>query len=91
MLEAVEPLTIASARKHDIADDDILHAFNHPLSYEELDDGFVKLCSAPRARRPASATRNAPRPPDRQAQRGVDTFGPHSGIRSSTGRTWPGT
>jgi hypothetical protein len=37
MLEAVEPLIIASARKHGIADDDILHAFNHPISYEDLE------------------------------------------------------
>jgi hypothetical protein len=29
MLEVVEPLIIASARKHGVADDDILHAFNH--------------------------------------------------------------
>lgn len=32
MLEVVEPLIIASARKHGVADDDILHAFNHPIS-----------------------------------------------------------
>jgi hypothetical protein len=43
MLKAVEPLIIASARKHGIADDDILHAFNHPVRYEDLDDGFVMI------------------------------------------------
>lgn len=43
MLEVVEPLIIVSARKHGVADDDILHAFNHPLRYEDLDDGFVMI------------------------------------------------
>ena len=43
MLEVVEPLIIASARKHGIADDDILHAFNHPLRYEDLDDALVMI------------------------------------------------
>lgn len=40
MLEVVEPLIIASARKHGIADGDILHAFNHPLRYEGLGDAL---------------------------------------------------
>ncbi len=39
----MEPLIIASARKHGVADDDILHAFNHPLRYEDLDEGFVMI------------------------------------------------
>ncbi|HEY5855565.1 MAG TPA: hypothetical protein VIW24_16330 [Aldersonia sp.] len=39
----MEPLIIVSARKHGVADDDILHAFNHPLRYEDLDDGFVMI------------------------------------------------
>ena len=44
MLEGVEsPLIVDSARKHDIADEDILHAFNHPVRYEDLDDGFVMI------------------------------------------------
>ncbi len=43
MLEVVEPLIIASARKHGIADDDIRHAFNHSLRYEDLDDGLVMI------------------------------------------------
>ncbi len=33
---------VGSARKHGIADD-VLHAFNHPVSYEDLDDGFVMI------------------------------------------------
>jgi hypothetical protein len=49
MLEAVEPLIIGSARKHGIADDDILHAFNHPVRYEELDDGFVMIIGPTRS------------------------------------------
>ncbi len=36
MLEVVEPpLIVDSARKHGIADEDVLHAFSHPVSYEE--------------------------------------------------------
>ncbi len=48
MLEDVEPLIIASARKHGMADD-ILHAFNHPLRYEDLDDGFVMIIGPTRS------------------------------------------
>ena len=34
MLEAVEPLLIVdSARKHGIADEDVLYAFNNPVRY----------------------------------------------------------
>ncbi len=49
MLEVVEPLIIASARKHRIADDDILHAFNQPLRYEDLDDGSVMIVGPTRS------------------------------------------
>lgn len=49
MLKAVKPLVIASARKHGIDDDDILHAFNHPVRYEDLDDGFVMIIGATRS------------------------------------------
>lgn len=49
MLEAVEPLIVASARKHGIADHDILHAFNHPVRYEVLDDGFVMIIGPTRS------------------------------------------
>jgi hypothetical protein len=37
------PLIVDSARKLGIADEDLLHAVNHPVSYEELDDGFVMI------------------------------------------------
>jgi len=45
----MEPLIVASARKHGIADDDILHAFNHPVRYEVLDDGFVMIVGPTRS------------------------------------------
>ena len=34
----MDPVILASARKHGIADDDILHAYRHPLRVFELDD-----------------------------------------------------
>jgi hypothetical protein len=49
MLEVVEPLITASARKHGITDDDMLHAFNHPVSYEDLDEGFVMIIGPTRS------------------------------------------
>ena len=50
MLQAVEtPLIVDSARKHGIADDDVLHAFTHPMSYEDLDDGFVMIIGPTRS------------------------------------------
>lgn len=45
----MEPLIAASARKHGIADGDILHAFNYPISYEDLDEGFVMLIGPTRS------------------------------------------
>ncbi len=44
-----EPLIIASARKHGIADEDMRHAFNHPISYEDLDDSFVMIIGPTRS------------------------------------------
>lgn len=46
---AVDPLIIASARKHGLADDDILHAYDHPIRYEEFDDGFVMIIGPTRS------------------------------------------
>ena len=51
MLEVVEPLITASARKHGIADEDMLHAFNHPISYEDLDEGLVMIIGPARSAR----------------------------------------
>ncbi len=35
------PLIAPSARKHGIHDNDMIHAFNHPIFVDELDDGFT--------------------------------------------------
>ena len=35
------PLIATSARKHGIGDDDMIHAFNHPIQVDDLDDGFT--------------------------------------------------
>jgi hypothetical protein len=35
------PLIATSARRHHIRDDDMIHAFNHPILVDELDDGFT--------------------------------------------------
>ncbi|MEX2289830.1 MAG: hypothetical protein WD794_05825 [Mycobacteriales bacterium] len=43
------PLIVDSARKHGIADDDILHAFHHPVSYEDLDEGFTMIIGPSRS------------------------------------------
>lgn len=40
------PLIANSARTHDIHDDDMLHAFNHPILVEDLDDGLVMFVGA---------------------------------------------
>lgn len=37
------PLIVNSARKHGIPDDDMLHAFDHPVPSWELDDGLTML------------------------------------------------
>ncbi len=42
----IDPLIVDSARGHGIDDDTILHAFNHPILVEELDDGFTMLIGA---------------------------------------------
>lgn len=43
------PLIVDSARKHGIADDDVLHAFHHPVSYEDLDEGFTMIIGPSRS------------------------------------------
>ena len=37
------PLIAPSARKHGIHDNDMIHAFNHPIFVDELDDGFTMI------------------------------------------------
>ncbi len=45
----VEPLIIDSARKHGVADQDILRAFNNPMRYQDLDEGFVLVVGPTRS------------------------------------------
>lgn len=35
---SVDPVILASARKHGIDDDDMLHAYRHPIRVFDLDD-----------------------------------------------------
>jgi hypothetical protein len=44
----VEPVILASARKHGIADEDMLHAYRHPIRVFDLDD-LTMLIGAGRA------------------------------------------
>jgi hypothetical protein len=37
------PLIIESARKHGVADADIIHCFDNPILVEDLDDSLVML------------------------------------------------
>lgn len=39
----LEPVVVASARKHGVPDDDMLHAFNNPIRAEDLDEGLTML------------------------------------------------
>lgn len=45
----VVPLVAASARKHGIHDDDMIHALSHPILVEDLDDGLTMLIGGDRA------------------------------------------
>ncbi|MGO9899974.1 MAG: hypothetical protein ACLP0J_09835 [Solirubrobacteraceae bacterium] len=36
----------ASARKHGVSDEDICHAYEHPIRVFELDDGFTMIIGA---------------------------------------------
>ena len=40
------PLIATSARKHDIHDDDMIHAFNHPILVDDLDHGLTMFVGA---------------------------------------------
>lgn len=44
-----EPIILESARKHDVPDDDILHAFRNPIYVEPLDEGLTMLVGPSRA------------------------------------------
>ena len=43
------PVIAGSARKHGVTDDNMLHAFDHPVRSEDLDDGFVMLIGPDRS------------------------------------------
>ena len=40
------PLIATSARTHGIHDDDMIHAFNHPILVDDLDDGLTMFGGA---------------------------------------------
>lgn len=42
-------MIIDNARKHGVIDEDVLHAFNNPISYEDLDDGFIMIIGPSRS------------------------------------------
>ena len=44
-----KPLIAQSARKHGVSDDTIQHAFNNPISVEDLDEGLTMLIGSDRA------------------------------------------
>lgn len=43
MAPAAQPIVADSARKHGVADDDMLHAYDHPIRVFDLDDGFTLI------------------------------------------------
>jgi hypothetical protein len=45
-VELDAPRIAPSARKHGIPDSDMIHAFNHPIFVDELDDGFTMFVGA---------------------------------------------
>jgi hypothetical protein len=44
-----DPIVAGSARRHGVGDDDILHAFNHPMFVEELDEQLLMFVGPDRA------------------------------------------
>ena len=42
----MEPVILASARKHGVSDDDILHAYRHPTRVLQLDDLIMLIGSS---------------------------------------------
>jgi hypothetical protein len=46
----VDPVILASARKHDVHDDDILHVYQHPIRVLQLDDLTMLIGPDPSAR-----------------------------------------
>ena len=46
----MEPVILASARKHEVADDDMLHAYRNPIRVFEFDDLTMLIGSDPAGR-----------------------------------------
>ncbi len=46
MVVAVDLVIAASARKHGVSDEDIRHAYEHPIRVFELDEGFTMIIGA---------------------------------------------
>lgn len=42
----IELIIAASARKHDVSDEDIRHAYEHPIRVFELDECFTMIIGA---------------------------------------------
>ena len=38
-----QPIVADSAHKHGVGDDDMLHAYDHPIRVFDLDDGFTLI------------------------------------------------
>jgi len=47
-----EPFIAASARKHGIADADMIHAFGNPVLVDHIDEGFTMFVGGDRAGNP---------------------------------------
>lgn len=43
---AIEPIIAPSARKHGVSDEDMLHAYHHPIRVFELPEGFTMIIGA---------------------------------------------
>ena len=45
-MSATSPFVASSARKHGITDDDMIHAFNHPVLVDDVEDDFLMFIGA---------------------------------------------
>jgi len=43
-----QPIVADSAKKHAVADEDMLHAYDHPIRVYDLDEGFTLIIGAAR-------------------------------------------
>jgi hypothetical protein len=46
---SVAPVIAASARRHGVSDEDMLHAYSHPMRIFELDEGLTMIIGANQA------------------------------------------